>query len=202
VVGTPVDHLSAPNTEGDHELVARDDDTSDDGRSRLRLVHGDSDGESANTDTSDETTDSMLIPSVLRCDFDDGTDTGPEGGSRDGHAATDGVAKVTGNQSTNQTSNREKTSDCSLSSSAEFVSTVSVGFAKAGAVVVHEEVSRNLTTSVSEEKAAKRCCQAHKASQEGDMAIGIGSLSALEMLALGGMLLAFRAKELHIEEVN
>lgn len=34
------------------------------------------------------------------------------------------------------------------------------------------------------------------------MAIGVGSLSALEMLALGGMLLAFRAKELHIEEVN
>jgi hypothetical protein len=56
--------------------------------------------------------------------------------------------------------------------------------------------------SITEEKAAKRCCQAHKASQEGDMAIGIGSLSALEMLALGGMLLAFRAKELHIEEVN
>lgn len=148
VVGTPVDHLSAPNTEGDHELVARNDDTSDDGRSRLGLVHGDSDGQRSDTDTSDETTDSMLVPSVLRSDFDDSTDTGPEGGSRDGHATTDGVAKVTGNQSTNQTSNREKTSDCSLSSSAEFVVAVSVGFAKAGAVVVHEEVSRDLTTSI------------------------------------------------------
>ena len=34
------------------------------------------------------------------------------------------------------------------------------------------------------------------------MAIGVGSLSALEMLAFGGMLLAFRAEKLHIEEVN
>jgi hypothetical protein len=43
VVGAPVDNLSSPDTESDKELVARDDETSNDGGGALGLVHGDSD---------------------------------------------------------------------------------------------------------------------------------------------------------------
>ncbi|KAI6771614.1 hypothetical protein HG531_009239 [Fusarium graminearum] len=119
VVGAPVDHLGTPDTEGDEELVAGDNDTSDDGRSTLGLVHGDSDREGTDTKTSDETTNSVLVPGVLGSDLNDGTDTGPESRDRDGSSTADGVAKVTGNERAEQASNREKTGDCSLSRRAE-----------------------------------------------------------------------------------
>lgn len=43
LVGSPVNNLGCPDAESDKELVARDDETSDDGGGALRLVHGDSD---------------------------------------------------------------------------------------------------------------------------------------------------------------
>lgn len=88
VVGTPVNHLGAPDTKGDKELIAGDDETSNDGGSTLTLVHGDSDRQSADTKTCYKSTDRVLVPGVLRGDLDDGADAGPESRDGDSLAAT------------------------------------------------------------------------------------------------------------------
>jgi hypothetical protein len=151
VVGTPVNHLGTPDTEGDEELVARNDDTSDDGRSTLRLVHGDSDGESADSKTGNESANGVLVPGMLGSNLNDSADTGPESRDRDGSSATNGVAKVTSNKRAEQASNREKTGDCSLSCCAELVCTIAVGDSESFAIISHHEITRNLSRRVSKD---------------------------------------------------
>lgn len=74
--GTPVDHLSSPDTKRDEELICRNEDTSNDGGRTLTLVHGNHDRKRSNSKTCNKSTDGELNPMRRRRDFDDGTDAG------------------------------------------------------------------------------------------------------------------------------
>lgn len=154
LVGTPVDHFSTPDTKGNEELVARDNDTSDDGRGTLRLVHGYGDRKSTDSKTSNESANGVLVPGVLRGDLNDCTDTSPKSRYRDSGATTNGIAKVTSNKRTEQASNREKTGDCSLSRRAELVCAVAVWYSESFAIVLHHEVTTNLSGTVTKDHSA------------------------------------------------
>lgn len=149
LVGTVVDHVGSPDTEGNEELVASNDDTADDGGGALRLVHGDSDTERTDTDTSDETADSELSPVRGGRDLDDHTDHHAERRDRDGELASKGVRDLRDGERTDERSSAEHRNDSTLASGIERVA-LSVPFTESAGVVLHVEVSRDLTGGVAE----------------------------------------------------
>lgn len=105
VVGSPVDHFGTPDTEGNKELVARDDEASDNGRSTLGLVHGDGDRESTDSKTCNQSTNSVLVPSVFGSNLNNSSDTSRQGGNGDGHATTNGITEITGDKRAEKAAN-------------------------------------------------------------------------------------------------
>lgn len=105
VIGSPVDHLSTPDTKCNKELVARDDKTSDDSRSTLGLVHGNSNRKSTDTKTCNQSTNSVLVPGVLRSDLDNSSNASRQGGDRDGHATTNAITEIAGDKRAKKAAN-------------------------------------------------------------------------------------------------
>jgi hypothetical protein len=68
---TEVDDVRNEDTEGDHELVRSDDGTANFTGRSLRLEHGNTDTEVANTKTSDEATHHHVNPASHGSDLDD-----------------------------------------------------------------------------------------------------------------------------------
>lgn len=141
IVGAVVDHVRGPDTEGDKELVAGDENTTDDTRSGLSLVHGDDNGKSTNADTVDETASGELAPGSAGRDLDDDTDGGPEGKERDGVLAANDIGKSTSDKRTNSGTTTEEGSDCALAVGAEDVGTIALELTEALKVVGHLEVT-------------------------------------------------------------
>ena len=148
VMSTVVDHLSSPDTESDEELVARDKDTTENGGSRLGLVHGDDDGQGTDTNTSDKTTDRKLGPFRGRGDLNDCSDAGEKGGRRDGDTATKGIGNLASNKRAQKGTSRKQRDDDTLSVGFEDIAVPVVVVAKPATEVWHIEETGNLTTVV------------------------------------------------------
>lgn len=138
-LGTVVDHLSRPDTEGDEQLVRSNEDTTDDPWSRLRLVHWHDDGEGANTNTVNTTTNGELGPRVLRGDLDNCTNHGEESGDGDGETTTDDISHLSGNKGSDKGTSAEQRSNGTLPDSSEVVLASGVQLAEATSVVFHGE---------------------------------------------------------------
>lgn len=151
LVGAVVDHVGGPDTEGDEELVASNDHTTNDGGSALRLVHRDGDRESTNTHTSDETTDGRLSPAGLGGDFDDHANHAPEGREGNCQLATSGVRNFSNGERANEGTSTEKRDNGTLADSVESVLSLRfVPLAETACVIGHIEVTGNLTRGVTE----------------------------------------------------
>jgi hypothetical protein len=125
-VGSEVDHVRGPDTEGDEKLVAGNEDTTNDTGGGLSLVHRDDDGQGTDTDTVNEATGSELAPGAGGGDFDNDTDGSPESEERDTELATDDICESTGDKRTDSGTTTEKGSDGTLAVSAEVVGTIGV----------------------------------------------------------------------------
>jgi hypothetical protein len=110
VLGAVVDASSQQETDGDAELVAGNEGTSDLARADLRHVQNDNGGLETDTETGNETTSNNQTKTVGG-DLENNTDDVDEATNDDGPATTDGVSDITGNDSTEEGTGREDRSD-------------------------------------------------------------------------------------------
>jgi len=192
-VGAVVDHVSGPDTEGDEELVASNDDTADDSGSALRLVHGDSDTESTNTHTGDETANGELSPVGSRGDFDDHANGTEEGGGGDRHSASKSVGELSNSEGADEGTGAEHRDDGTLAGDIEPVGNTVVAnlggvvgeFTKTTLVVGHLEVTGNLTRSVAEHETTDGGDKTKEDGDEGDLLVRARELIVARMSGVG-----------------
>lgn len=113
------DHVGSPDTEGDGQLVRRDDGTANRLGDTLGLVHGDGGRESADTKTSNETAHGELDPDRAARNLDDDTNDVEESGRGDSVATTNGVRERCRNQTSDQSTSTQKTNNRALSHGAK-----------------------------------------------------------------------------------
>merc|ERR1712000_82588 len=94
LLGAPVDHFGRPDTQSDQKLVGRHDNAANDGGHTLGLVHGDNNREGTDTQARYETSHCELWPIGIGGNLNDGTDTGEEGGSRDGETPANRIGQL------------------------------------------------------------------------------------------------------------
>lgn len=153
VVSAIVDHLSSPDTESDEELVARDENTTENGGRRLRLVHGDDDGQGTDTNTGDKTADSELGPFRGGSDLDDCSDAGEKGGRRDGDTATERIGNLASDERTQKGTSGEKGDNNTLAVGFKDIAVSVVVVGKPATEVGHIEETGDLTTVVHKQSA-------------------------------------------------
>jgi len=178
-VGAVVDHVGGPDTEGDEELVASNDNTTDDSGGALRLVHGDGDTEGTNTHTSDKTANGELSPVGSRRDFDDHADGAEEGRGGDCHSASKSVGELSNSEGADQGTGAEHRDDGTLAGDVEPVgNTVAADFGgvvceftETTLVIGHLEVTGNLTRSVAEHETSDGGDKTEEDGDEGDLLV-------------------------------
>lgn len=106
-LGAEVDNVRDEDTEGNEELERTDHSTTDLARGRLRLVHGDDAGKRTDTQTSNPTTESNLVPFVGGGNLHNDTDDVEEGPEGDGELAANAVRNGGSHQGTNHSSDGE-----------------------------------------------------------------------------------------------
>jgi hypothetical protein len=139
LLGTEVDHLRGPDAEGDEELVACDEQATDNGRGGLALVHRDQHGEGANANAVDATTGGELAPLGRGRDLNDGANAAEESGDGDGESAAKRVGNLSGDQATDHAASAKKGGDCALSYCREGVGAVWLKDTEAAGIVFHQE---------------------------------------------------------------
>lgn len=102
-----VDNVRDEDTEGNEQLESTDHCTTDLARGRLRLVHGDDTGKGTNTQTSNPTAKSNLVPFVGGGNLHNDTDNVGEGPEGDGVLAANTVRNGGSHQGTNHSSDGE-----------------------------------------------------------------------------------------------
>lgn len=167
-VGAEVDHVGDPDTEGDEELIHGHDHAADQGRGRLRLVHGYRNRKSTDAQTVDEAADSKLCPARAGRDLDDNSHAGEECRGRDCQPTSDHIAQLAGDQASEETPDGEKTDDGALPGGGEEALAVRAELTETLEEVVHEEEAGDLATDVAEHEAADRSDEAEEAGGEGD----------------------------------
>lgn len=95
-------------------------------RSRFTLVHGHKTGKSTNTETSDKTTNSDLIPLGGSSDLHDDTDHVDDAPECDGLFSSESVCQGTGSEGTNHSSDRHETNNQTRTDVAKVVAAVVV----------------------------------------------------------------------------
>ena len=178
-MGAVVDHVGGPDTEGDEELVASNDNTTDDSGGALRLVHGDGDTEGTNTHTSDKTANGELSPVGSRRDFDDHADGAEEGRGGDCHSASKSVGELSNSEGADQGTGAEHRDDGTLAGDVEPVgNTVAADFGgvvceftETTLVIGHLEVTGNLTRSVAEHETSDGGDKTEEDGDEGDLLV-------------------------------
>ena len=110
VLGAVVDASSQQETNGDTELVARNESTSDLAGADLRHVQNDNGRLETDTETGNETTSDNQTKTVGG-DLENNTDNVDGATDDDGPATTDGVSDITGDDSTEEGTGREDRSD-------------------------------------------------------------------------------------------
>ena len=110
VLGAVVDASSQQETNGDTELVARNESTSDLAGADLRHVQNDNGRLETDTETGNETTSDNQTKTVGG-DLENNTDDVDSATDDDSPATTDGVSDITGDDSTEEGTGREDRSD-------------------------------------------------------------------------------------------
>lgn len=83
-------HVGEPNTKGDEQLVRSNDSSTNLLGNTLGLVHGNGGGESANSQSGDQSTNGKLCPNSFTGDLDDNTNNVEESRCGDGVSTADG----------------------------------------------------------------------------------------------------------------
>jgi hypothetical protein len=110
IFGTVVDARGQQETNGDAELVTRNESTSDLARANLGHVQNDNGRFETDTETGDETTSNDQTKTV-RGDLKNDTDNVDSATDDDSPTTTDGVGDITGDDSTEESTGRENSSD-------------------------------------------------------------------------------------------
>mgnify|MGYP006953142671 CR=1 FL=1 len=110
ILGTIVDASSQQETNGDTELVAGNESTSDLARADLRHVQNDNGGLETDTETGDETTSNDQTKTV-RGDLENNTDDVDKAADDDSPATTDGVSDITSDDGAEEGTGGEDRSD-------------------------------------------------------------------------------------------
>lgn len=135
---------------GDEELVSADHGTSDPGRRRLGLVHGDKQTQGTNAQAGHESANHDLIPCRDRRNLDNETDGHNKTPERDGGPATNAVGDGCGHQGSDESTDGQESDNETGADIAEVLGAIRVGLAKSVQEIGHLKETRDLTSVVTE----------------------------------------------------
>lgn len=152
-LGSKVDCRGGEDTDGDEQLVRADDGTTDVLWSRLGHVEWDDDGKGTDTKTGDPSSHGNTNPlSWTDGDLNDNADREDQSPEWNGALASDLVGEWTGAESTNKSTDREKSDDQTRSDVGPVVFAVWLLLSEALLEVVHLEETGNLSSIITEDK--------------------------------------------------
>lgn len=160
-LGAVVDTVRDEDTEGDEQLVGRDEGTTGLAGRRLRLVHWSQDGEGADAETVNKTANDDLVPLVLSRDAHDVADDVDDAPEGDGELAAELVGDGGRDQSANKATSAEHGNHQTLPNITEAEDAVLLGVAKVIPEVCHLCVTGDGTTFPPEDETTERDEQAH-----------------------------------------
>ena len=152
-LGSEVDGRGGEDTDGDEQLVRADDGTTDVLWCRLGHVEWNDDGEGTDTKTGDPSSHGNTNPlSWTDGDLNDNTDGEDQGPEWNGALASDLVGERTGAESTNESSDREKSDNQTRSDIRPVVFAVWLLLSEALLEVIHLKETGNLSSIVTEDE--------------------------------------------------